>query len=78
MRQLMPPIPKPAEANQAFPLPTRVWLTGQEAADYLGMSRAQFLAIAKAHKLSPARPSSQCPRYKVDDIDRMMDSLKQE
>lgn len=57
------------------PLPTRRWLKPDEAAEYLGVSRAGFDVLARKGVFAPshaAGPSS--PRYDVRHLDAAMEA----
>jgi len=56
------------------PLPTRRWLTPDEAAAYLGKSRRQFdrAKFAVSYRLGPGSPM-----YDIHEIDRAMQQDKE-
>lgn len=60
------PPPKP-------PLPTRRWLSPDEAADYLGVSRPTLDRARKAGKISPSYSLGD-PRYSISQLNRMMNN----
>ena len=68
----MLPDPKPQ-----LPLPTRRWLTPDEAAAYLAISRGQFDYNVRSGLITPSRAvGKRIPRYDVADLDVMMEAGK--
>lgn len=53
------------------PLPTRRWLTPDEAAAWLGVSRATLDRARRDGKIEPSRVLGD-PRYDIQALDKMM------
>lgn len=59
----------------APPLPTRQWLTLDESAAWLGVSRRQLDFLVKAGKISPSYTlGKQLPRCSVAHLDDVMEA----
>lgn len=67
------PFKKPEYQKPKPPLPTRRWLTPDEASDYLGVSRGKLSQLVRKELILPSRAlGKRTPRFGVHELDELM------